>query len=89
MLRLATLGLPPSAVLRMWPTWTWTTTLRRAVLPGAERRLPLPCRRRSYQYVSLQVAQWCTDRGIGLVTIGPEAPLVAGLSDALRGAGVR
>ncbi|HSX35935.1 MAG TPA: phosphoribosylamine--glycine ligase [Patescibacteria group bacterium] len=32
--------------------------------------------------------EFITDRGIQLVVIGPEAPLVAGLSDAVRGAGV-
>ncbi len=31
----------------------------------------------------------CVDEGIDLVVIGPEAPLVAGLADALRAAGIR
>ncbi len=35
------------------------------------------------------VAAFCKDRAIDLVVIGPEAPLVAGLSDALRANGVR
>lgn len=35
------------------------------------------------------VVDWCTARGIGLVVVGPEQPLVDGLADALRGAGVR
>jgi phosphoribosylamine--glycine ligase len=31
---------------------------------------------------------FCAERAIGLVVIGPEAPLVDGLGDALRGAGI-
>ena len=34
------------------------------------------------------VIAFCADKGIGLVVIGPEAPLVDGLSDSLRAAGV-
>jgi phosphoribosylamine--glycine ligase len=34
------------------------------------------------------VIAFCADRTIGLVVIGPEAPLVDGLSDSLRAAGV-
>jgi phosphoribosylamine--glycine ligase len=34
------------------------------------------------------VAAFCGDKGIGLVVIGPEAPLVDGLADSLRAAGV-
>ncbi|MFS0738376.1 phosphoribosylamine--glycine ligase [Sphingomonas sp. 1P06PA] len=34
------------------------------------------------------VVDFCHDRAIGLVVIGPEAPLVAGLGDTLRAAGV-
>ena len=34
------------------------------------------------------VAAFCADRAIGLVVIGPEAPLVAGLADDLRAAGI-
>ena len=34
------------------------------------------------------VIAFCADRDIGLVVIGPEAPLVDGLSDSLRAAGV-
>ena len=37
----------------------------------------------------MQVVRWCRERGIGLVLIGPEAPLVGGLADALRTGGVR
>jgi len=33
------------------------------------------------------VTAFCEDNGIGLVVIGPEAPLVDGLADTLRGAG--
>ncbi len=35
------------------------------------------------------VIGFCRDHGVDLVVIGPEQPLVDGLSDALRGAGVR
>ena len=35
-----------------------------------------------------QVLDFCTAHGIGLVVIGPEAPLVDGLGDSLRDAGV-
>ncbi|MCC7395210.1 MAG: phosphoribosylamine--glycine ligase [Sphingomonadaceae bacterium] len=31
------------------------------------------------------VAQFCIDQAVGLVVVGPEAPLVAGLADVLRG----
>ena len=34
------------------------------------------------------VIAFCAEKQIGLVVIGPEAPLVDGLSDALRAAGV-
>lgn len=34
------------------------------------------------------MVRFCADRAIGLVVIGPEAPLVAGLADDLRAAGV-
>lgn len=34
------------------------------------------------------VLAFCADKGVGLVVIGPEAPLVAGLGDELRAAGV-
>ena len=35
-----------------------------------------------------EVAAFCSDKDIGLVVIGPEAPLVDGLADALRAAGL-
>ncbi|MGD9915111.1 MAG: phosphoribosylamine--glycine ligase [Rhizobiaceae bacterium] len=35
------------------------------------------------------VAAFCRDKTIGLVVVGPEAPLVAGLADDLRAAGIR
>src|SRR5437588_12167810 len=35
------------------------------------------------------VIQFCRDAQIALVVIGPEAPLVAGIADALRGAEIR
>ncbi len=35
------------------------------------------------------VVRFCADRRIGLVVVGPEAPLVDGLADTLRAAGVR
>src|SRR5690606_34258928 len=34
------------------------------------------------------VCGFCRDNGIDLVVIGPEAPLVAGLADALRKSGI-
>jgi phosphoribosylamine---glycine ligase len=34
------------------------------------------------------VVAFCREKGIGLVVVGPEAPLVAGLSDALKEAGI-
>ena len=34
------------------------------------------------------VAEWAKANGIGLVVIGPEAPLVAGVADAVRAAGI-
>ena len=34
------------------------------------------------------VAQYAADNGIGLVVIGPEAPLVAGVADAVRAKGI-
>ena len=35
------------------------------------------------------VADFCRDKAIDLVVVGPEAPLVAGLADDLRAAGIR
>ena len=35
-----------------------------------------------------EVATWAKDNGIGLVVIGPEAPLVEGVADAVREAGI-
>src|SRR5690242_5423652 len=35
------------------------------------------------------VAQFCRDKTIGLVVVGPEAPLVAGIADDLSAAGIR
>ncbi len=35
------------------------------------------------------VAAFCAEEGIDLVVVGPEAPLVAGLADALEAAGIR
>ncbi len=35
------------------------------------------------------VISFCKEKGIGFVVIGPEAPLVAGLGDALAGAGIK
>ena len=34
------------------------------------------------------VADWAREHGIGLVVVGPEAPLVAGVADAVRAAGI-
>ena len=36
-----------------------------------------------------KVARFCKDKAIGLVVIGPEAPLVAGLADDLAAAGIK
>ena len=36
----------------------------------------------------VSVATWARENNIGLVVIGPEAPLVAGVADAVRGAGI-
>ena len=36
----------------------------------------------------VDVADWAREHGIGLVVIGPEAPLVAGVADAVRSAGI-
>ncbi len=36
----------------------------------------------------LAVAEWAREHRIGLVVIGPEAPLVAGVADAVRAAGI-
>lgn len=35
-----------------------------------------------------EVAQWAAQNGIGLVVVGPEAPLVEGVADAVRAAGI-
>eukprot|EP00208_Stichococcus_sp_RCC1054_P007238 CAMPEP_0206143182 /NCGR_PEP_ID=MMETSP1473-20131121/19571_1 /ASSEMBLY_ACC=CAM_ASM_001109 /TAXON_ID=1461547 /ORGANISM="Stichococcus sp, Strain RCC1054" /LENGTH=481 /DNA_ID=CAMNT_0053538475 /DNA_START=268 /DNA_END=1714 /DNA_ORIENTATION=- len=35
-----------------------------------------------------EVASFCRDKGVELVVIGPEAPLVAGLADSLNAAGI-
>ena len=35
-----------------------------------------------------QVAAWAKEHGIGLVVVGPEAPLVAGVADAVRAEGI-
>jgi phosphoribosylamine--glycine ligase len=35
------------------------------------------------------VASFCKVNGVGLVVVGPEAPLVAGLADALRAGGIK
>ncbi len=35
------------------------------------------------------VARFCTENSIGLVVIGPEAPLVAGLTDDLEAQGIK
>ena len=35
------------------------------------------------------MVHWCNEKGIGLVLVGPEAPLVAGLVDSLKQSGIR
>lgn len=37
----------------------------------------------------LQVATWCQQNKIGLVIVGPEAPLVSGIVDMLQAKGIR
>lgn len=37
----------------------------------------------------MQVVRWCQAEEIGLVLVGPEAPLVAGLVDSLKQNGIR
>lgn len=37
----------------------------------------------------LKVISWCKEQAIDLITIGPEAPLVDGLVDSLKAAGLR
>ena len=36
----------------------------------------------------MQVVQFCKEKDVGLVVVGPEVPLVAGLADDLQAAGV-
>ncbi len=36
----------------------------------------------------MQVIQFCREKDVGLVVVGPEAPLVAGLADDLVAAGI-
>ena len=36
-----------------------------------------------------QVVDWCQNKDVDLVAIGPEVPLVAGLADELRSAKIR
>lgn len=36
----------------------------------------------------LQVAEFCRKQDVKLVVVGPEAPLVAGLTDSLTGEGI-
>jgi hypothetical protein len=39
-------------------------------------------------WTASQVVAFCKEKGVGLVVIGPEVPLVAGLADDLEAAGV-
>ncbi len=58
-------------------------------------RLEMPVSRRSPTCVKLDVsdhdavARFCRDKTIGLVVIGPEAPLVGGLADDLEAQGIK
>lgn len=52
-----------------------------ALLPSAVLATP------SLPAAGSQVVQFCKEHDIGLVMVGPEAPLVAGLADALSAAG--
>ena len=42
----------------------------------------------SGHYTSTQVVAFAREKGVGLVLIGPEVPLVAGLADDLEAAGI-
>lgn len=39
--------------------------------------------------LAVQVETWCKNQSIGLVVVGPEQPLVDGLTDALEAADIR
>jgi hypothetical protein len=62
--------------------------------PAAAAVAPPPRPRRHHvtpqtRATAAQVVDFCKQQGVGLVMVGPEAPLVAGLVDALDAAGVR
>jgi phosphoribosylamine--glycine ligase len=53
--------------------------------PGSTARRALPVSAADHA----TVIRFCKERAIGLVVVGPEAPLVAGLVDDLAAAGVK
>ena len=63
------------------------------IFPKSRRPLASPVRPASLAQPSAlritQVTSWCREHNIGLVVVGPEAPLVAGLVDSLQAAGIR
>lgn len=58
------------------------------VAPGNGGMLQLAEKAPVNQDSPTEVAAWAQENGIGLVVIGPEAPLVAGVADAVRAAGI-
>ncbi len=55
-----------------------------ALFPGALQDYDT----RRYVLQPVQVERFCRERGVELVVVGPEAPLVAGLADSLTAAGI-
>ena len=58
------------------------------VAPGNGGMLELANRAPVNQDSPTDVAEWASNNGIGLVVVGPEAPLVAGVADAVRAKGI-
>ncbi len=58
------------------------------VTPGNGGMLELAGQAPVSQDSPTDVAAWAADNGIGLVVVGPEAPLVAGVADAVRAKGI-
>ncbi|MFA6093820.1 MAG: phosphoribosylamine--glycine ligase [Elusimicrobiota bacterium] len=57
--------------------------------PGSQGMTPLAENAAVDPFDPAALAAFCKERAVGLVVIGPEAPLAAGISDALTAAGVR
>ena len=66
-----------------------------ACATSSSARRAIPASTRSHAVVDLKIADhaaviaFCKAEAIGLVVVGPEAPLVAGLADDLRAAGIK